>query len=227
MAQLYVVATPIGNLEDISIRALRILGEVDMILCEDTRVTKKLLAKYDINTPTISYHSHSTENKTKKILDLLDKDKKLALVSDAGTPTISDPGSMLISHIRSEMPEVEIIAVPGPSAVTAALSISGLPASEFLFLGFLPHKKGKETLFKVMLESKRTVVFYESPHRILKTLSSLSNILGNERKIVIARELTKIYEEVVEGTAQELLSYISENKEKERGEYVVIIEPKH
>lgn len=226
MAQLYIVATPIGNLEDISARALRILSDVDTILCEDTRVTKKLLAKYDINTPTLSYHAHSKESKTKEVLGLLSEDKNLALVSDAGTPTISDPGSILVSHIRSEMPEVEIIAVPGPSAVAAALSVSGLPASEFLFLGFLPHKKGRETLFKVILESKRTVVLYESPHRIVKTLSSLGNILGNGRKIVMARELTKIHEEVVEGTAQELLSYIVENKKKEKGEFVVIIEPK-
>ena len=226
MTKLYIVATPIGNLEDISARAIRILSEVDVILCEDTRVTKKLLSRYSINTPTLSFHAHSKLSKTNKITALLEEEKNLALVTDAGTPGISDPGSILVSHIRSKMPEVEIIAVPGPSAVVAALSISGLPASEFLFFGFLPRKKGKETLFKVMAESKRTVVFYESPHRISKTLTSLNDILGDDRKIIIARELTKIYEEVIDGTAQELLTYISEHKKKEKGEFVVIIEPK-
>lgn len=225
MAKLYIVATPIGNLEDISRRALRILNEVDLILCEDTRVTKKLLSKYDIHTKTRSYHSHSSLSKVEDILSYLKDGKDIALVSDAGTPAISDPGSKLVSHVQNELPETEIISIPGPSAVAAALSISGLPASEFLFLGFLPRKKGREKLFTEITKSKRTVVFYESPHRIAKTLSSLSKTLQSDRKVVIARELTKVYEEIVSGSAKELLSYILENKEKERGEFVVMIEP--
>lgn len=223
MSKLYIVATPIGNLEDITLRALRVLAEVDLILCEDTRVTKKLLAKYDINTPTLSYHVHSKLSKINKIFSLLGEGKNIALVSDAGTPTISDPGVLLVSKIREEMPDVEIVSVPGPSAVVGALSVSGLPSSDFLFLGFLPHKKGREKLFTEIVESKRTVVFYESPHRILKTLQSLSQNLSIYRKVVIAREITKIHEEVVSGSAQEVLHYFENNPDKVRGEFVVTV----
>ncbi len=222
MATLYIVATPIGNLEDITLRALRVLKEVDFILCEDTRTTAKLLQKYDIKTPTLSYHSHSKLSKVEKIFSLLLEGKNMALVSDAGTPTISDPGVLLISQIRDRMPDVQIVPIPGPSAVIAALSASGFPSSDFLFLGFLPHKKGRETLFKEIAESKRTVVFYESPHRITKTLSSLKEHLKN-RKIAIARELTKIHEEIVFGTPEEFLAYLNNNKEKIRGEFVVMV----
>lgn len=227
MSTLYIVATPIGNLEDITLRALRILKEVDLILCEDTRVTKKLLAKYEIKTPTLSYHSHSKLSKSDKILNLLEEGKNLALVSDAGTPTISDPGSVLISEVRKKVENIEIIAIPGPSAVTSALSVSGLPSSEFLFLGFLPHKKGREKLFKEIADppagGKRTVVFYESPHRIIKTLQALVLHLGDDRQIVIARELTKIHEEVISGSTQETLEYFENNSDKVRGEFVVMI----
>lgn len=224
MPKLYTVATPIGNLEDITLRALRVLNEVDIILCEDTRVTKKLLQKYDIVTPTLSYHSHSKLSKVEKIFSLLEEGKNLALVSDAGTPTISDPGSLLISQIRKRFEQsVEIITIPGASALTAALSVSGVPASEFLFLGFLPHKKGRQKLFKEIAESKRTVVFYESPHRILKTLESLKSSLGGVKEVVIARELTKIHEEVFSGTPDELLAILKEHPKKQKGEFVVII----
>ena len=223
---LYIVATPIGNLEDITLRALRVLSEVDTILCEDTRVTKKLLQKYDIKTSTLSYHAHSKLSKVEKIYKLLEEGKNLALVSDAGTPTISDPGSFLISQIRKRFEQsVEIIAIPGASALTAALSVSGVPASEFLFLGFLPHKKGRQKLFKEIAESGRTVVFYESPHRIIKTLESLESCLGKEKEVVIARELTKIHEEVVSGTPDELLAILKEYPKKQKGEFVVIIRP--
>ena len=223
---LYIVATPIGNLEDITLRALRVLSEVDTILCEDTRVTKKLLQKYDIKTSTLSYHAHSKLSKVEKIYKLLEEGKNLALVSDAGTPTISDPGSFLISQIRKRFEQsVEIIAIPGASALTAALSVSGVPASEFLFLGFLPHKKGRQKLFKEIAESGRTVVFYESPHRILKTLESLDSSLGGGKEVVIARELTKIHEEVVSGTPDELLAILKEYPKKQKGEFVVIIRP--
>ena len=222
MPTLYIIATPIGNLEDITLRALRALKEVDVILCEDTRTTAKLLQKYNIKTPTVSYHSHSKLSKVEKIFSLLLEGKNLALVSDAGTPAISDPGVLLISQIRSRRSDVQIVPIPGPSAVIAALSASGLPSSDFLFLGFLPHKKGRETLFKEIAESKRTVVFYESPHRIIKALTSLKEHLKS-RKIAIARELTKIHEEIVFGTPEELLVYLNNNKEKIRGEFVVMV----
>jgi 16S rRNA (cytidine1402-2'-O)-methyltransferase len=222
MPKFYVVATPIGNLEDITLRALRILKEVDLILCEDTRVTKRLLDKYGIQTPMLSYHSHSGALKIEKVLDFLKEKKDLALVSDAGTPTISDPGSLLISKIK-EASLAEVITVPGPSALTAALSVSSLPASEFLFLGFLPHKKGRQTLFTEIAQSKRPVVFYESPHRILKTLESLKERMPT-RRVIVARELTKIYEETVEGTADKLIAYFGSDPKKIKGEFVVIVE---
>lgn len=225
MTKFYVVATPIGNLEDITLRAIRVLSEVDLILCEDTRVTKKLLNKYQINKLTESYHSKSKISKTEKIIELLKGGKNLALVSDAGTPTISDPGSVLVREIREKLPFVQIITIPGPSAILAALSISGVPTAEFIFLGFIPHKKGRETLFKEIKDLKRTVVFYESPHRILKTLNSLNEILKDEknRKVSVAREMTKIFEELVDGSAEEVLNYFQKNPEKVRGEFVVIV----
>jgi len=226
MSTLYIIATPIGNLEDITLRALRVLKEVDTILCEDTRMTAKLLQKYDIKTPTLSYHSHSGLAKVEKIFELLEEGKNLALVSDAGTPTISDPGVLLVSQVKEKFgQEVSIVPIPGPSAVISALSASGLPSSDFLFLGFLPHKKGRETLFKEIALSKRTTVFYESPHRILKTLESLKKHLDEKRRIVVARELTKIYEEMVTGTTEEMLRYFEKNKDKVKGEFVVMVDP--
>jgi 16S rRNA (cytidine1402-2'-O)-methyltransferase len=225
MQKFYVVATPIGNLEDITYRAVRILSEVDLILCEDTRVTLNLLNKYNIKNSTMSYHSQSKIGKIDKILELISEGKTLALVSDAGTPTISDPGSILVSKIREAFPDIEIIAIPGASALISALSISGLPASEFTFLGFLPHKKGRETLFKEIAVMERTVVFYESPHRIMKTLDSLKKYVG-ERKVVVARELSKIYEQIVSGSAVEVEKYFLENTDKIRGEFVVLVSQK-
>jgi len=223
MPTLYIVATPIGNLEDITLRALRVLGEVDAILCEDTRVTAKLLQKYDIQKSLISYHSHSKLSKVEKVFELLEEGKNLALVSDAGTPCISDPGVMLVAQVREHFGgKVNIIPIPGPSAVISALSASGLPSSEFLFLGFLPHKKGRETLFKEIAASERTVAFYESPHRIVKALESLQKF-APDKKVVIARELTKIYEEFVSGTAAELLAHFEIHKDTVRGEFVVLV----
>ncbi len=223
MSKFYVVATPIGNLGDITLRAIETLKNVDLILCEDTRETKKILNKYAINTPTMSYHAQSKLSKTDKIFELLKEGKNLALVSDAGTPGISDPGAMLISQIKTNLEgSVDVIPVPGPTALIAALSASGLPIHEFTFLGFLPHKKGRETLFKEIAQSERTVAFYESPHRILKTLESLAKFCP-EKKVCIARELTKIYEEFKTGTAVEVLEYLSKNTEKQRGEFTVIV----
>lgn len=225
MSKFYVVGTPIGNLEDITYRAVRILGEVDLVLCEDTRVTRVLLDKYGLKTPTMSYHAQSKISKADKIIELLNEDKNLALVSDAGTPTISDPGSLLVSQIKQNCSEVEIIVIPGPSAVISALSISGMSVAEFTFLGFLPHKKGRETLFKEIATSERLMVFYESPHRIVKTLESLNKFSPN-KKVTIARELTKIYEQIVSGTVSEVQKYFNDNPDKVRGEFVVMVSEK-
>lgn len=224
MSTLYIVATPIGNLEDITLRALRVLKEVDLILCEDTRVTKRLLDKYDIKTPTMSYHAQSKLAKVEKIFGHLEEGKNLALVSDAGTPTISDPGCLLVAQVREKFGHsVTVVPVPGPSAVLSALSVSGFPTSEFLFLGFLPHKKGRETLFKEISGAKRTVVFYESPHRILKTLEALKKHLRSERRILVAREMTKIYEESIIGAPEEALTYFLAHPDRIRGEFVVVV----
>ena len=223
MNTFYVIATPIGNLEDITLRALRLFKEVDLVLCEDTRVTGKLLAKYEIKTSTMSYHAHSKIQKIDKIIEMIEEGKTLALVSDAGTPTISDPGSLLVSKLREHFGEsLKIVAVPGPSALVSALSISGLSSDEFTFLGFLPHKKGRETLFKEIAESKRVVVFYESPHRILKALEKMISIFP-ERRIVIAREITKIFEEVISGTPKEVKDHFLSNPVKVKGEFVVMV----
>lgn len=223
MATLYVVGTPIGNLEDITLRALRVLKEVSFVLCEDTRVTKRLLSRYDITTPVMAYHAHSTPAQHRKILGLLEEGHDLALVSDAGTPTISDPGSKLIEVVQREQGDrVSVVAVPGPSALSAALSISGIPASEFVFLGFFPHKKGREKLIDEALASVRPVVAYESPHRIEKLLASLAQ-KDPQREVLLARELTKVHEEVLRGTAGTLLKLLEDVPEKRRGEFVVII----
>lgn len=229
MATLFVVGTPIGNLEDITLRALRVLKEVDLVLCEDTRVTKRLLSKYEIGTPMMSYHAQSKLAKVDKILKLLEEGKNLALVSDAGTPCISDPGVLLVSQIlaskvKGQLSNVSIVPIPGPSALITALSSAGISVAEFTFLGFLPHKKGRETLFKEIAESTRVMVFYESPHRIEKAMESLEKFCGAERKIIVARELTKIYEEFVRGTVAEVRAHFSKNPDRLRGEFVVIVE---
>jgi 16S rRNA (cytidine1402-2'-O)-methyltransferase len=224
MPTLYIVATPIGNLEDITLRAIRVLKEADLILCEDTRVTKRLLERYSVNTPTMSYHAQSKLSKVEKIFSLLEDGKDLALVSDAGTPTISDPGCLLVAQVRERFGDaVVVMPIPGPSAVLSALSVSGFSTSEFLFLGFLPHKKGRETLFKEIASTRRTVVFYESPHRILKTLTALQLHLYPKRRILVARELTKIYEENIVGTPEEVLAYFVTHADRVRGEFVVVV----
>ena len=222
MSTLYIVATPIGNLEDITLRAIRILKEVDLVLCEDTRVTKKLLRHYEIDTATMSYHAHSKITKEEKIIAFLEEGKSVALVSDAGTPAISDPGAMLVQHIRNELPDVKIESVPGPSALTAAFSIAGIPVSDFTFYGFLPHKKGRQTLFQEIAESKRAAIFYESPHRIEKALTSLQEFCPN-KTVTLVRELTKIYEDVLQGSAESIMETLKEFPEKLRGEMVVIV----
>lgn len=224
MGVLYVVATPIGNLEDITLRALRILKEVDLVLCEDTRTTKKLLNHYQISKPAVSYHQHSRLNKIEFILEQLG-DKDLALVSDAGTPTISDPGAKLIDYLIKQMPDLEIIPLPGPSAVIAALSISGFPADKFIFLGFPPIKNKRKKFFQEVAGAKYTAAFYESTHRILKTLDNLKETLSPERKIVVCRELTKKFETIYRGSAEEVITQLKQGKIK--GEFVVVVERKN
>jgi len=228
MNALYIVATPIGNLEDITKRALRILTEVDLILCEDTRTTKKLLEHYQIKTPTLSYHQHSKLQKIDYIINLLKLGKNLALVSDAGTPGISDPGNKLIEEITELLNgEIKIIPVPGPSAVTTAASISGFPVDKFIFMGFPPAKRKRKKFFEEIIrqlaESKYPVIFYESPHRILKTLNELK-ILNQNLKIVVARELTKKFETIYRGNIGKVTEEIE--KDKVKGEFVVIVEGK-
>ena len=224
MSTFYIIATPIGNLEDITFRAIRTLKEVELVLCEDTRVTKRLFDKYDISTQMLSYHAQSGETKVELILEKISQGKNIALVTDAGTPGISDPGSLLISRIRNDFPDLKIVSIPGASALTSALSIAGVPTHEFIFLGFMPHKKGRETIFKEIAVSERTMVFYESTHRILKTLESLNKYLKDtNKKVTIAREITKIYEEVLQGSAIQILEILNNNPEKQKGEFVVIV----
>ena len=207
-----------------SFRAIETLRSVNSIFCEDTRVTKKLLAHYKIDTPCISYHSFSGFGKIKRAVDLLKQGKDIALVSDAGTPAISDPGVKFVRHLREEFgDEIKINTIPGPSAVTAALSISGAPSSSFTFLGFLPRKKGREKLFQYIAEEKKTVICYEAPHRLIKTLEALQKHLDPFREIIVVREMTKIYEQVIAGTAAEVLAYYTDHPEEVRGEIVIIM----
>ena len=224
LGKLYVVGTPIGNLADMSYRAVETLRAVDVIFCEDTRVTRKLLGHYKIETPCVSYHSFSGFGKIKRAIVALREGKDVALVSDAGTPTISDPGVKFVRHVREELgTEVAIHTVPGPSAVTAALSVSGAPSSSFVFLGFLPRKKGRKTLFEYIAEEEKTVVCYEAPHRLMKTLQALREHLDQQREVIVARELTKVYESCVAGTAGEMVKYYTEHPDEVRGEAVIII----
>ncbi|MBU1136996.1 16S rRNA (cytidine(1402)-2'-O)-methyltransferase [Patescibacteria group bacterium] len=224
MAKLYVISTPIGNLKDISQRALETLKEIDLVLCEDTRTTKKLLNYYQISKSAVSYHQHSRLNKVEFILKQLKDGKDLALVSDAGTPTISDPGAKLIDYLVGQMPDLKIIPIPGPSAVIAALSVSGFPADKFVFFGFPPIKNKRKKFFQEVAGAKYTAVFYESTHRILKTLGELKEILSPERKIVIGRELTKKFETIYRGSAEEIIRQLEQGEI--RGEFVIMIERK-
>ncbi|MCH7631948.1 MAG: 16S rRNA (cytidine(1402)-2'-O)-methyltransferase [Planctomycetes bacterium] len=226
MPTLYIIGTPIGNLEDITLRAIRILKEVDVIYCEDTRVTKKLLSRYEINTPLRRLDAHTEKARTKEVIDRLVEGQSVAFVTDAGTPGISDPGQRLVESVRNASENLEdtflIEVIPGPSALTAALSISGISADQFVFFGFLPHKKGRQTLLKEIATIKRTVVVYESPHRILKLLGELSQCIG-DREVVVARELTKKFEEVQRGTAEKIKGIFEKDKSTVKGEFVVII----
>jgi 16S rRNA (cytidine1402-2'-O)-methyltransferase len=224
LGTLSIVATPIGNLEDITLRALRILKESDLILAEDTRKTSILLKHFDIQTPTLSYHAHSNDSRMLKIVSLLIEGKNISLVTDAGTPGISDPGNELISYLLYRLPELKIIPIPGASAVTTLLSVCGLNVSKFMFLGFLPKKKLQKEL-EITRKCAQPFVFYESPHRIQKTLALIATFFGTDCKVVIGRELTKMYEEVLRGTLSEVQNLLETTDG--RGEYVCLVVPQN
>ena len=216
--KLYLVATPIGNLEDITSRAIRILKEVDYIVAEDTRQTLKLLNHFEISKPMISYHRHSKEEKVQEIIEKLKQGKNMALVSDAGTPVISDPGEEIVKNAIKE--KIQIISIPGPCALIAALIASGIDAKEFTFLGFLPlNKKTRKEKLKEIENAKKTTILYEAPHKLLSTLADLKEVTSN-RRIVLAKEITKIHETYLSGTAEELLAM----QEEPKGEFVIIID---
>ncbi len=226
MGTLSIVATPIGNMEDITLRALRVLAEADIVLCEDTRTSGKLFAYHKIKAKKFaSYNAHSTSGKSDFVLDALKEGKNVALISDAGTPGISDPGMLLVRQVRDAFgAEANIVAVPGASALISALSISGVSAAPFLFHGFIPHKKGRETLFKQIRDDViNTHVAYESSHRIVKALTSLAKLLQEGRKVMIAREITKMHEEVLEGSAEEIAAILTKTPVKQKGEFVLIV----
>lgn len=216
---LYLVSTPIGNLGDISYRAVHILGSVDIIAAEDTRVTSVLLRHYDIHKKMLSYHSYNQKRQTPQIIKFLQDKKSVALVSDAGTPGISDPAYLLVQAALQN--DIRIIPIPGASALLAAIIVSGLPVNRFSFEGFLPVKKGRQTKIRDLASEERTIVFYESPHRILKTIDELKMSWGN-RQCVMGREITKKFEEFFHGELSELSDYL--NKKKIKGEIVLIVE---
>jgi 16S rRNA (cytidine1402-2'-O)-methyltransferase len=223
MGTLSIVATPIGNMEDITLRALRTLKECDVIYAEDTRVISKLLARYEIKKPLQRLDAATEGNKAGEVVERLLAGEHVVYVSDAGTPGISDPGARLVEQVRDTAPEVTVEAIPGASALTAALSIAGLEEGGFTFLGFLPHKKGRQTALKALVESKVPVVLYESPHRIEKLLLELGEL--EVTSVAIAREITKLHEEFVAGTPAEIAAYFEEHPDKVRGEFVVIVTP--
>lgn len=243
---LYIVATPIGNLEDITLRAVRTLQESDLIACEDTRVTRKLLDHYSIKKPVISYFQHSKLAKVSQIMEIIKTGKNVALVTDAGTPGISDPGNKLVEEAINN--DIAVIPIPGPSGLTTLVSVAGIDMQRFTFLGFPPHKKGRETFFKEVAASKYPVIYYDSVHRVIKNLELLSVIAsgakqsrlkelnteiaassrfgGTPRKdirIILGRELTKMFEEIVRGNVEEVLKYFEKNKGKIKGEFVIVV----
>lgn len=223
MNTLYIIATPIGNLKDITLRALETLRSVDLIVCEDTRRTLKLLNYFKIKKPLLSYFQHSSFVRVEEIAQNLKAGKNLALVTDAGTPGIADPGGKLLSQLRQILGEtLKIVPIPGPNAAVAALSISGLPADRFLFLGFPPAKKGRRKFFEEIVQAEHTVVFYESSHRILKSLKELAP-LAPERETIVCRELTKMFETIYRGKLEDILAKLNENQNNLKGEFVVVL----
>lgn len=220
--KLFIVPTPIGNLEDITLRALNVLRSVDLILCEDTRTTRKLLQHYEIDKRCMAYHIFNEHEQMNRFLGEIKTHEQVALVSDAGTPGISDPGFLLVRECVANGIEVECL--PGATAFVPALVQSGLPCSSFYFYGFLPHKKGKETLLKRVAQMEETVVFYESPHRLLKSLEKMVEIMGPDRKISISKEISKIYAHTFRGTLAEAVEHFAQDEVK--GEFVMVIAPK-
>ena len=217
--KLFLVPTPIGNLEDITLRAIRVLKEADLILAEDTRTSGKLLKHFDIDTPMMSYHMHNEHKVVDRIVERINQGEQIALISDAGTPGISDPGFLLVR--ASIENEIRVECLPGATAFVPALVNSGFPCDKFVFEGFLPPKKGRQTRLKLLAEEKRALIFYESPHKLLKTLGQFSEYFGEERIISVSRELTKIFEETIRGTIKEVLEHYSKHPAK--GEIVLVL----
>lgn len=219
MSKLYLIPTPIGNLEDITLRAVLLLKQVDIVLAEDTRTTKKLFSHYEISTHLASFHMHNEHKVLDKWIARLKKGETIALVSDAGTPAISDPGFLLVRECIKE--DIEVDCLPGATAFVPALVNSGLPTEKFIFEGFLPVKKGRQTRLKLLTEEERTMIFYESPHRIVKTLTQFCEYFGDERLVSISREISKMFEETKRGTMLEVLQYFE--KKNPKGEFVIIV----
>ncbi|PQJ75412.1 16S rRNA (cytidine(1402)-2'-O)-methyltransferase [Polaribacter gangjinensis] len=222
MSKLYLVPTPIGNLEDITLRAIRVLKEVDFILAEDTRTSGKLLKHFEISTPMHSHHMHNEHKSIEGILKRIKAGETCALISDAGTPAISDPGFLLTRACVEN--NIQVDCLPGATAFVPALVNSGLPNDKFVFEGFLPVKKGRQTRLLLLAEEKRTMIFYESPHKVLKTLADFGTYFGSERQVSVSRELTKMFEETIRGTASEVLAHYT--KKPAKGEIVIVVEGK-
>ena len=222
MAKLFVVPTPIGNLEDFTFRAVRILEEVDLILAEDTRTSAKLMAYYQISTPMGSHHKHNEHKTLEKWIEHLLDGNTIALITDAGTPAISDPGFLLVRECVKN--DIEVDCLPGATAFVPALVNSGLPCEKFVFEGFLPQKKGRQTRLKILAEETKTMIFYESPYRVKKTLAQFAEYMGEERNVSISREISKKFEETIRGSVMEVLAHF-ENKEP-KGEFVIVLEGK-
>lgn len=223
MSKLYIVPTPIGNLKDMTFRAVEVLKEVDLILAEDTRTSGKLLKHYEISTHMQSHHMHNEHKKVENLIERLKSGTSVALISDAGTPAISDPGFLLTRACIEN--NIEVDCLPGATAFVPALVNSGLPNDKFVFEGFLPVKKGRQTRLLVLAEETRTIIFYESPHKLLKTLSHFCEYFGDDRQVSVSRELTKLYEETIRGTAKEVLEHYTNKPPK--GEIVIVVAGKN
>lgn len=222
MAKLILVPTPIGNLEDITLRSIRILNETQLIFAEDTRVTNRLLKHLEINKPVIPFHAHNEHRSLTLTIDRIRANEMCVLVSDAGTPAISDPGFLLVRECLKE--GIEIECLPGPAALIPALVASGFPSDKFVFEGFLPHKKGRQSRLKLLAEEERTIILYESPHRLVKCLGQIAEFMGADRQVCVAREITKLYEEYKRGTCAEVMKHYENHPPK--GEIVIVIEGK-
>ena len=220
MAKLFIVPTPIGNLEDLTYRAVRVLEEVDIILAEDTRTSARLLAHYSITTPMRSHHMHNEHKTVKKWADEISSGKNIALISDAGTPAISDPGFLLVRECVEN--QIEVDCLPGATAFVPALVNSGLPCDRFTFEGFLPQKKGRQTRLKALATESKTMIFYESPFRIVKSLQQFGEYMGLDRRVSVSREISKKFEETIRGTLAEVIAHFTEKEPK--GEFVIVLE---